>query len=122
MLIVEPRSYGRGAKLAAKAWLATVSDRVDAVVSGGFPLAADYRPILDMVETGTAAAAGGDGVVDDFAGLKKQEAAFAERDRPFRRIGSYSHDEMLENLELVLSDVDDWLTGISDGGGRHEVH
>jgi pimeloyl-ACP methyl ester carboxylesterase len=92
VLIVEPRGYGRGAKLAAEAytadmlaydllqacteagferfsvfgysltgavaaWLATVSDRVDAVVAGGFPLAGDYRPILEMVEQGAAAAA-----------------------------------------------------------------
>lgn len=92
VLIVEPRGYGRGAKLAAEAytadmladdllqacteagferfsvfgysltgavaaWLATVSDRVDAVVSGGFPLAGDYKPILEMVEAGVAASA-----------------------------------------------------------------
>jgi pimeloyl-ACP methyl ester carboxylesterase len=39
---------------AVATWLAQVSDRVDAVVAGGFPLLADYGRVLDWVERSIA--------------------------------------------------------------------
>lgn len=56
---------------------------------------------------------GGDGVIDDFIGLENQRAAFTERELPFRTLGSYSHDEALEHLGVVLPDVVDWLAGLN---------
>jgi pimeloyl-ACP methyl ester carboxylesterase len=51
---------------AVAAWLAQVSDRVDAVVSGGFPLLADYGRVLAWVERSIAELDSDGSVESDF--------------------------------------------------------
>jgi pimeloyl-ACP methyl ester carboxylesterase len=105
---------------AVGAWLAHVSDRVDAVLSGGFPLAGDYRRHLAIVERHNPEAAADqadEGSVEgnfDLVGLDTQAAAFAERGLPFGVFEGLTHGGMLEHLDLVLTDVIEWLKGAAD--------
>lgn len=82
---------------AVSAWLAHVSDRVDAVVSGGFPLAADYRRHLATVERNNPEAEtrpDDDGVESDFD-LPAARAFY-------KRIATLQPAGLLDNLPARL--------------------
>lgn len=131
---MEPRGYGRGARLhapnaysadmlsqdllqagsdagfehfsvfgysftgAVAAWLAQVSDRVDAVVAGGFPLLAEYGRVLDWIERSVA------GVVSD---PEREGGVESDFDLPaalsfYQRIASLPPAGLVDDLPCPL--------------------
>lgn len=79
-------------------WLAHLTDRVDAVVSGGFPIAGDYSPLYPEIQALSAAAAADPDAWADLTARFDNRAALAF----YRELSQLPPDFLVEDLPCPL--------------------
>ena len=79
-------------------WLAHLTDRVDAVVSGGFPIAGDYSPLYPEIQALSAAAAADPVAWADLTSRFDDRAALTF----YRELSALPPDSLIDNLPCPL--------------------